>query len=93
MATKSPNAHRCGASGTFLVPGQVDIDVPYISETAIFKGLLGRMSTYSNYWLPIKGKIFAALRVKRALVAEPHQRVGEDTQGNTYNITKGNQTL
>jgi hypothetical protein len=93
MATENPGAHRCGASGTFLVPNQVDLDVPYRSDSAILKGLLGRMVMYQNYWLPIRGKIFAALRVKRALVAEPHQRVGEDTQGNTYNITKGNQTL
>ena len=93
MATENPGAHRCGASGTFLVPNQVDLDVPYRSDSAILKGLLGRMVMYQNYWLPIKGHIFAALRIKRALVAEPQQRTGEDSQGNTYNITRGNQTL
>lgn len=49
------------------------------------------MVMYQNYWLPIKG--FAALRIKRALVAEPQQRTAEDSQGNTYNLTRGNQTL
>ena len=93
MATENPGAHRCGASGTFLVPNQVDLDVPYRSDSAILKGLLGRMVMYQNYWLPIRGSLIAALRIKRALVAEPQQRVGEDSQGNTYNITRGNQTL
>jgi hypothetical protein len=93
MATENPGAYRCGASGTFLVPNQVDLDVPYRSESAIFKGLLGRMVMYQNYWLPIKGQIFAALSIKRALVAEPQQRTNEDSMGNTYNITRGNQTL
>lgn len=93
MATENPGAHRCGASGTFLVPNQVDLDVPYRSDSAIFKGLLGRMVMYQNYWLPIRGSLIAALRIKRALVAEPQQRTGEDSQGNTYNITRGNQTL
>lgn len=93
MATENPGAHRCGASGTFLVPNQVDLDVPYRSDSAILKGLLGRMVMYQNYWLPIRGRIMAALRIKRALVAEPQQRTGEDAQGNTYNITRGNQTL
>jgi hypothetical protein len=51
------------------------------------------MVMYQNYWLPIKGHIFAALRIKRALVAEPQQRTGEDSQGNIYNISRGNQTL
>ena len=90
MATENPGAHRCGASGTFLVP---NLDVPYRSDRAILKGLLGRMVMYSNYWLPVKGHIFAALRIKRALVAEPQQRTGEDSRGNTYNLTRGNQTL
>ena len=93
MATENPGAHRCGASGTFLVPNQVDLDVPYRSDSAILKGLLGRMVMYQNYWLPIRGSLIAALRIKRALVAEPQQRVGEDSQSNTYNITRGNQTL
>jgi hypothetical protein len=93
MATENPGAHRCGASGTFLVPNQVDLDVPYRSDSAILKGLLGRMVMYQNYWLPIRGSLIAALRIKRALVAEPQQRTAEDSQGNTYNITRGNQTL
>ena len=74
MATENPGASRCGASGTFLVPNQDDLDLPYRSDSAILKGLLGRMVMYQNYWLPIKGHIFAALRIKRALVAEPQQR-------------------
>eukprot|EP00966_Prymnesium_polylepis_P122248 2825831-Prymnesium_polylepis.1 len=94
MATENPGAHRCGASGTFLVPNQVDLDVPYRSDSAIgSRLLLGRMVMYQNYWLPIKGHIFPALWIKRVLVAEPQQRTGEDSQGNTYNITRGNQVL
>ena len=93
MATENPNTHRCGASGTFLVPNQADLDVPYRSDQAILKGLLGRMVMYQNYWLPVKGSLIAALRIKRALVAEPQQRTAEDSLGNTYNVSRGNQTL
>jgi hypothetical protein len=48
---------------------------------------------YTNYWLPLKGTIFAALRIKKQLVADANHRTGEDAQGNVYNIDRGNYTL
>ena len=49
------------------------------------------MTQYQNYWLPNNGRIFACLRVKKQLVALPHQRTaGED--GEEYNVDRGNQT-
>ena len=91
MATENPNAHRCGASGTHLFR---DADLPYGSENASTTGLLSRLQMYQGFWQPVKGKIFAALRVKRALVAEvDHHRTGEDFRGNIYNIDKGHHTL
>ena len=92
MTTENPGAHRCGASGTQLAPG-ANLDLPYRADTAVFKGLLGRMSTYANYWLPVKGVLIAALRIRKALVAESSQRTAEDSLGNTYNVVRGNQTL
>lgn len=90
-ATENPNAHRCGASGTQLFSGT---DLPYGSDRASSTGLLSRMNMYANYWLPVKGKIFAALRVKRALVAEVGKdRIGQDVTGGNYNIDRGNNTL
>ena len=67
--------------------------MPYGSERASLTGLLGRMTMYVNYWLPLKGTIYAALRVKRQLVADSTQRTGEDSEGNIYNIDRGNYTL
>ena len=91
MATENPNAHRCGASGTHLFSGA---DLPYGSERATTTGLNSRLNMYSNFWLPVKGKIFAALRVKRALVAEVDtDRLGEDFAGGVYNIDRGGHTL
>ena len=91
MATENPNAHRCGASGTHMFAGA---DRPYGSENATRTGLLARLQMYSGFWLPVKGKIFAALRVKRALVAEiDRHRTGEDSAGNVYNIDRGGHTL
>ena len=83
------NAFRCGASGTQLFSGT---DLPYGSDRATFKGLLSRMVMYQNYWLPNRGTIHAALRIQKKLVALPGQRVGE-SQGEEYNISRGNQTL
>ena len=81
-------AHRCGASGTHMYR---DGDSPY--GTPGFTGLLGRMTMYVNYWLPVQGVIYAALRIRKQLVAEGTQRTAVDSQGNTYNIDRGNQTL
>ena len=83
-------AHRCGASGTHMYN---NADLPYGSSAASLTGLLGRMTMYLNYWLPVKGTIYAALRIRKQLVAEPTQRTAVDSQGNTYNVDRGNQTL
>ena len=89
-ATENPNAHRCGASGTRLFLGA---DLPY-PDRASSTGLLSRLNTYKNNWLPVKGTIFAALIVKRALVAEVgRDRIGEDVAGGNYNIDRGSNTL
>ena len=83
-------AYRCGASGTFL---HKDADLVYGAERAQVTGLLGRCQMYKNFWLPVKGTIYACLRVKRQLVATNKHRTNVDSEGNTYNITKGNHTL
>ena len=67
------NAHRCGASGTHMYR---DGDSPY--GTPSFTGLLGRMTMYLNYWLPVQGVIYAALRIRKQLVAENTQRTAVD---------------
>jgi hypothetical protein len=83
--------HRCGASGTHMLKGG---DMPYGSENAQLTGLLGRMSMYKNYWLPYQGEIFAALRIKKQLVAEQGKdRVETDAYGTQYNVDRGNLAL
>jgi len=84
------NAHRCGSSGTHLYK---DSDQVFGAERAQLTGLLGRMNMYTNFWLPLRGYIFAALRVKRQLVANPQHRTSTDFTGRVYNITKGQHTL
>ena len=84
------NAHRCGSSGTHLYK---DSDQVFGAERAQLTGLLGRMNMYTNFWLPLRGYIFAALRVKRQLVANPQHRTNTDFTGRVYNITKGQHTL
>jgi hypothetical protein len=83
-------AFRCGASGTFLYK---NADLVYGADKAQLKGLLGRCSMYKNFWLPVKGKIFAALRIRKQLVATKQHKTNIDAHGNTYNVTKGNHTL
>ena len=91
MASNNENVFRCGASGTHLY---TDSDLPYGSDDdSKVQGLLARAQMYKNYWLPIEGKIYAALQIKRALVATGSQRVGTNASGSSYNITKGSQTL
>ena len=85
------NAFRCGAAGTQLFK-QAD-PVYGADRTGTFTGLLGRMTMYKNYWLPLKGTLYAALRIKKQLIARPGQRVGVDSFGTQYNIDRGNQTL
>ena len=49
---------------------------------------------YLNYFRPFSGKIFAALRIKQALVAEvDRDRVATDSTGVTYNVDRGSRTL
>ena len=84
------NAHRVGASGTHMYK---DGDTPFGLSSSSLTGLLGRMTMYLNYWLPIQGTIYAALRIRKQLVAEMGQRTGMDSRGNAYNIDRGNQTL
>ena len=48
---------------------------------------------YMGFWTPLKGTIYAALRIKAQLVAKPDQRLGTDYLGNAININQANQTL
>ncbi len=82
-------AARCGASGTKY--SKDSADRPYGSKD---RGLLDRMQMYQGYYNPLKTKIYAALRVPKALAAADHHRVQTDADGNpTYNMTKGSHTL
>eukprot|EP00966_Prymnesium_polylepis_P077559 1796877-Prymnesium_polylepis.1 len=63
QATNNTNVHRCGLSGRQQFP---NADLPYRADSAILKGMLGRAVLYKNYWAPIKGTIYAALRIKAA---------------------------
>ena len=84
------NAYRMGASGTQLFKGT---DLVYGSDRAgQLKGLLSRCSMYNGFWQPLEGRVFAALRIRQQLVVAPGQRVGE-SDGEAFNITRGNQTL
>ena len=85
------NAFRCGAAGTQLFK---NADLVYGADRSnSLTGLLGRMTMYRNYWLPLKGRLYAALRIRKQLIARPGQRVGVDSFGAQYNIDRGNQTL
>ena len=83
------NAHRCGASGTQQFHQS---DRAYGSGQGL-TGLLSRISMYKGFWEPLHGTIYAALRIRKQLVAKPTQRVGTDFVGNMFNIDRGNQTL
>jgi len=78
--------YRCGAAGLQLFP---DADRPYQSSDSSRRGLSGRMQQYIGHIRPNNFKIFAALRIKRQVVALPQHRVGGE-DGELYNITKGN---
>jgi len=78
--------YRCGAAGLQLFP---DADKPYHSSESSRRGLSGRMQQYIGHIRPNVFKIFAALRIKRKVVALPQHRTGEDEAG-VYNISKGN---
>jgi hypothetical protein len=85
------NAYRCGLSGGLQFK---DSDRVYgADKPGSLSGLLSRMSMYMGFWTPLKGTIYAALRIKAQLVAKPDQRLGEDYLENKININQGNQTL
>jgi hypothetical protein len=63
-------------------------------EDAQNRGLLSRANMYLNYFRPFSGKLFAALTVKQALVAEADRdRVATDSSGTVYNVDRGARTL
>jgi hypothetical protein len=69
-------------------------DRPYRSEDAQNFGLLSRCRMYRGFHNPFSTTIFAALRVKQALVAEMDKdRLGTDSSGNVYNVNRGSRTL
>ena len=85
------NAYRCGLSGGLQFK---DSDRVYGADRpGSLSGLLSRMSMYMGFWTPLKGTIYAALRIKAQLVAKPDQRLGTDYLGNAININQANQTL
>ena len=85
------NAYRCGLSGGLQFK---DSDRVYGADRpGSLSGLLSRMSMYMGFWTPLKGTIYAALRIKAQLVAKPDQRLGTDYLGNAININQSNQTL
>ena len=83
--------YRVCASGTSMFKGS---DRPYRSEDAQNFGLLSRCRMYRGFHNPFSTTIFAALRVKQALVAEMDKdRLGTDSSGNVYNVNRGSRTL
>ena len=85
------NAYRCGLSGSLQFK---DSDRVYGSDRpGSLSGLLSRLSMYIGIWTPLKGTIYACLRIKSQLVAKPDQRLGTDYMGNPINIQQGGQTL
>ncbi len=88
--TESIDAFRCGASGTQLYK---DADRVFGADRpGTQKGLLSRSSMYLNMYQPLVPMIYAALRIKKQLVALQNQRTGTDFIGNIYNIDR-QQTL
>ena len=79
--------YRCGAAGLALFP---DADRPYQASDSSRRGLSGRMQQYIGHIRPNIFKIFAAIRIKRQVVALPQHRTGEGDGGELFNITKGN---
>jgi len=74
---------RCGASGTKLYK---DADAAYGSSSS-GEGLEGRLRFYNSLWRPLKGKIYAAMPVKRQLVADGR------TSDEGYSIDRPTKTL
>lgn len=83
LAAEKNQVCRCGASGTQLFAGA---DSAYTSRNT---GLVARMNTYYNSWLPFEGRIHAALRIRKQQIAVTDKHRVE----NGYNVDKGNYTL
>lgn len=84
------NKFRCGTSGTKMFEGA---DLAYRSGDSSSTGLVSRCNLYMGFFRPFSGVIFAALRVPKALVAEPRDRTAQDSSGNVYNVDRGGNTL
>ena len=84
------NKYRCGTSGTKMFEGA---DLAYRSGDSSSSGLISRCNLYISFFRPFAGTIFAALRVPKALVAEPRDRTAQDSSGNVYNVDRGGNTL
>ena len=82
------SAYRCGLSGA----GLYDNNDPNWHPHDTY-GLLSRMERYKNTWLPITGRLHAALIIKEALVATTGDKVGTNASGSQFNQTRGNKTL
>ena len=76
------DAFRCGASGTKVYKGA---DLSYNSKGGSLKS---RLNMYMGYWLPLKGRVYAALRIQKKLVAHSGARTGTDSEGNTFAVDK-----
>ena len=75
--TESINAFRCGMSGSSLYK---DSDRVFGADRpGNLSGLLSRMSMYLGFYTPLIPKIYAALRIKKQLVALQNQRTGTGT--------------
>lgn len=82
------NKFRCGTSGTKMFEGA---DLAYRSGDSSNTGLISRCNLYMGFFRPFAGKIFAALRVPKALVAEVgSDRTAQDSFGNIYNVDRAN---
>ena len=46
------------------------------------------LSSYLGFWTPLKGKIYAALRIKRALIANRDDRIGTTSSATSSTSTK-----
>ena len=89
--TESIDTYRCGMAGSTLYK---DADRVFGADRpGSLSGLLSRCSMYLGFYTPLVPKIYAALRIKKQLVALQNQRTGTDFAGNVFNIDRGNQTL
>ena len=81
-------AYRCGMAGGSLY---ADSDRPYNTGSKS-GGLTGRLNMYKNFWLPMKGKIYAAMRIPAKLANVTGTLLG-GSLNTQYSINQGNKTL